>query len=323
MEQKILIYQEDEGIFQLEVKLNKETIWLSQKQMAELFEKDTDTIGLHLKNIYKSGELTKLATTEKYSVVQKEGSREVKRMINLYNLDAIISVGYRVNSKKGTQFRIWATNTLKQHLIKGFTENKARLSELEHSIQLIKTAVDYDKINSKESKDIIEVLTDFALGLDILDGYDHQNLKIIETNDKTHYIIEYQEAKKAINQLKSKYGGSELFGNEKDDSFKSSISTINQTFDGKELYKSLDEKAANLLYFIVKNHSFTDGNKRIAAWIFIWYLNKNNYLYNENDRPRIENNAVAALTLMIALSKPEEKEIIIKVIINLINKKNK
>ena len=258
MEQKILIYQEDEGIFQLEVKLNKETIWLSQKQMAELFEKDTDTIGLHLKNIYKSGELTKIATTEKYSVVQKEGTREVKRMINLYNLDAIISVGYRVNSKKGTQFRIWATNTLKQHLIKGYTENKARLSELEHSIQLIKTAVDYDKINSKESKDIIDVLTDFALGLDILDGYDHQNLKISETNDKTHYIIEYQEAKKAINQLKSKYGGSELFGNEKDDSFKSSISTINQTFDGKELYKSLDEKAANLLYFIVKNHSFTD-----------------------------------------------------------------
>lgn len=322
MNNQIVIYQEADGQTKIDVKFDKETIWLSQKQMAELFDKDSDTIGLHLKNIYKSRELIESSTTDKYSVVQKEGNRNVQRKINFYNLDAIISVGYRVNSQKGTQFRIWATKILKQHLIKGFTKNEKRLKELENSIQLIKTTIENKDINYSETKDILEVLTDFALGLDILDGYDHQNLEIVKTNDFTSYKIEYEDAKSAIEQLKIKYGGSELFGNEKDDSFKSSISTIDQTFDGNDLYQSLDEKAANLLYFIVKNHSFSDGNKRIAAWIFIWYLNENKYLYTTNGKPRISNNTLASLTLMIALSKSDEKELIVKVIINLINKNN-
>jgi len=319
---QILIYQEENGATRIQVKFDQDTIWLSQRQMADLFDKDSDTIGLHLKNIYKSGELIEDPTTEYFSVVQKEGYRNVKRRIKFYNLDAIISVGYRVNSKKGTLFRIWATNVLREHLIKGYTQNAKRLSELKQSVKLIQGAVLNQQISEEQTKDIVTVLSDFALGLDVLDGYDNQDLEIVETEEKTKYQIDYQEAKKAIEELKLKYGGSKLFGNEKDDSFKGSINSINQTFEGKELYPSIEEKAAHLLYFIVKNHSFSDGNKRIAAWIFIWYLNRNGHLYNQFGRPRIENNALAALTLMIALSKPEEKDIIIRVIINLINKKN-
>ena len=290
--------------------------------MAELFNRDSDTIGLHLKNIFTSGELEQEATTEKYSVVQKEGKREVKRQITFYNLDAIISVGYRVNSKKGTLFRVWATRILKEHLIKGYTINQNRLQELKQSVELIRSTVETESIDTTQSKEIVQVLTDFALGLDILDGYDNQSLQVKETTKGAPYRIHYDEAIKAIDQLREKFGGSELFGNEKDNSFKSSIASIDQTFAGQELYDSIEEKAANLLYFVVKNHSFSDGNKRIAAWLFVWYLNKNKYLYNDKGKLKVENNALASLTLMIALSKPEEKELMIKVIINSINKLN-
>ena len=319
---QIAIYQAEDGQTEIEVKLVDETIWLSQKQMAELFEKDSDTIGLHLKNIYNTGELEQKATTEKYTVVQKEGNRNVKRRIQFYNLDAIISVGYRVNSKKGTEFRIWATKLIKQHIQFGYSVNKKRLEELKTSISLIQTASKSNELSSTQSKEIIQVLTEFALGLDILDGYDHQNLKIEGISNKSNYRINYEEAKKAITTLKIKYGGSDLFGNEKDESFKSSIATIDQTFDGQDLYPSIEEKAANLLYFVVKNHSFTDGNKRIAAWLFVWYLNQNGHLYSKSGKTRIANNALAAMTLMVALSKPEEKDLIIMVIINSINKGN-
>jgi len=321
-ESQIEIYKTEDGQTEIQVKLVEDSIWLSQKQIGELFDKDSDTIGMHLKNIFKSEELEQNATTEKYSVVRIEGKREVKRNIQFYNLDAIISVGYRVNSIKGTQFRIWATKTLKDHLERGYTTNKRRLLELKQSINLIQTSTESSEILPSQTKDIIQVLSDYALGLDILDGYDHQNLRIGNTNQNITYRIEYQDAINAINELKVKFGGGDLFGNEKDDSFKSSIATIDQTFDGKELYLSIEEKAANLLYYVVKNHSFSDGNKRIAAWIFVWYLNKNNYLYSKEGKKRIENNALAALTLMIALSKPDEKELMIKVVINAIDKKN-
>jgi prophage maintenance system killer protein len=215
-----------------------------------------------------------------------------------------------------------ATQKLKDHLIKGFTANKELLKQLRPSVELIKTTVSSEGIESTQVKDVVQVLSDFALGLDILDGYDHQKLEIGETNLNTQYEIAYSDAKQAILDLKLKFGGSNLFGNEKDQSFRSSIGAINQTFDGKELYPSIEEKAANLLYFVVKNHSFSDGNKRIAAWLFVWYLNKNDYLYNEVGRQRIENNALATLTLMVALSRPEEKDLMVKVIINSINKPN-
>ena len=295
---------------------------MSQREIAELFGKDSDTIGLHLKNIFSSGELEKSATTEKYSVVRKEGNREVKRSLLYYNLDAIISVGYRVNSKKGTQFRIWATKTLKNYLIKGYSVNEPRLRELKQSIRLIQDAAKLDSLEINQTKGVIQVLSDFALGLDLLDGYDHQSIKVEKTSDKVSYKITYLEAIAAINQLRVKFGGSNLFGNEKDESFKSSISAIDQTFEGVDLYPSIEEKAAHLLYFVVKNHSFTDGNKRIEAWLFVWYLNKNGHLYRSDGKLRIENNALAAMTLMIALSKPEEKDLMIKVVVNSINELN-
>lgn len=321
MDNSVEIYS-SEGETQIEVRFEKETVWLSLNQIADLFGRDKSVISRHLKKIYSTGELEQSATVAKNATVQIEGKRKVEREIETYNLDAILSVGYRVNSKQGTQFRIWATQRLKEHLVQGYTINKQRLSQLKQSVKLIREAVNANDLDSKQSKEIIEVLTDFALGLDILDGYDNQSLQIKDTTIGASYKIDYAEAKQAIIQLRDKFGGSKLFGNEKDSSFRSSISAIDQTFDGKELYPSIEEKAANLLYFVVKNHSFTDGNKRIAAWLFVWYLNKNGHLYNPSGKLKIESNALASLTLMIALSKPDEKELIIKVIINSFNKLN-
>lgn len=320
MNNSVVIYSSGSET-RIEVKFDKETVWLSLTQISELFGRDKSVISRHLRNIYKERELEKEATVAKNATVQTEGNREIKRDIEFYNLDAIISVGYRVNSKQGTQFRIWATNKLKEYLIQGYAVNQFRLDRLKQSIKLIQTSV--KELENEQSKEIISVLTDFALGLDILDGYDNQSLEIKDVSKETIYKINYSEAIDAIQQLKKKFGGSNLFGNQKDESFKSSIASIDQTFDGKELYQSIEEKAANLLYFVVKNHSFSDGNKRIAAWLFVWYLNKNKHLYNKHGKLVIENNALASLTLMIALSKPEEKELMIRVIINSINKLNK
>jgi prophage maintenance system killer protein len=312
---KVIFYENEHGKSSIKINLINNSIWLSQKEMSELFDKNSDTISLHLKNIYTSKELNKNATTEKYSVVQNEGKRSVTRKVTYYNLDAIISVGYRVNSKKGTQFRIWATNILKEHLTKGYSINEKRLEQLQKTIQLVQRT---SKL-TKDTGDLIDILSDYSVALDILDGFDHQTLTKNNVNNFVSYKIEYAEAKNAIESLKVKFGGSSIFGNEKDQSFKSSIATIDQTFDGKELYPSIEEKAANLLYFVVKNHSFTDGNKRIAAWLFVWYLNKNDFLYKNDNSKRIENNTLVALTLMIAESNPNEKEMMINVIINLIN----
>lgn len=303
----------------VQVALDKETIWMNLNQISELFERDKSVISKHIKNIFNEEELDKSSVVAKNATTALDGKTYY---VEYFNLDAIISVGYRVNSKRGTQFRIWASKILKEHLVKGFTVNQNRLEELKQSIQLIKTTLDNDELSKKEAKEIVEVLSDYALGLEVLDSYDHQKLELNYLETNVLFKIEYQEAKNAIEALRLKFGGSKLFGNEKDDSFKSSINVINQTFDKQELYPSIEEKAANLLYFVTKNHSFSDGNKRIAAWLFVWYLNKNQFLYNSEGKKRIENNALVALTLMIAQSKPEEKEIIIKVIINLINCKN-
>jgi len=326
---EIKIYKTPDGKTSIEVKLEKETVWLSQKQMAELFDKDSDTIGLHLQNIYKSGELDEISTTEKYSVVRQEGKRNVKRQIKFYNLDAIISVGYRVNSKRGVLFRKWATQLLKDYLIKGYTINQQRLqkqakqlNELKETIKILGTTLEYKELTSDESKGLLKIISDYSYALEILDQYDYQTLKIENTSGKEVYQLTYEEAIRQINLVKETYGNSELFGNEKDDSFKSSLATIYQTFGGIDLYPSVEEKAANLLYFIVKNHSFSDGNKRIAAFLFLYFLEKNGLLFTENGNKRIADNALVALTLMIAVSKPKEKETMIKVIVNLINRSN-
>ena len=328
-ESAIKIFQTDDGKTEIQVVIQSDTVWLSQKQIADLFEKDADTVGLHLRNIYKTGELLEKATTEKYSVVQKEGDRNVTRSLKLYNLDAIISVGYRVNSQRGVQFRIWANQVIKDYLIKGYALNERRLksqneqlNSLKESVLILTKIVNQKKLSPDESEGLLKIITDYAFALDILDQYDYQKLKISDTSDKELYRITYQEAKDHIKRLREIYGNGPLFGKEKDNSFQSSISTIYQTFDGKDLYPSIEEKAANLLYLITKNHSFVDGNKRIAAFMFLLFLEKNNLLYTETRDKRIADNALVALTLMIAVSNTDEKDTMTKVIVNLINKNN-
>jgi len=326
---EIILYSPAPKGSQVEVRLEGETVWLTQSQMAELFGVDSDTVGLHLKNIYSSKELSKTGTTEDYSVVRLEGKREIKRTLKHYNLDAIISVGYRVNSKKGTQFRIWANEILKGYLLKGYAINEEKLKKQEDKIRDLQKAVNLigniaskKELISDEAASLIKILQDYTYGLDILDQYDHGKLEISNVSKKKGFRLDYQKGIAVIETLKNKFGGSDLFGKEKDQSFKSSIEAIYQTFDGKELYPSVEERAAHLLYFVVKNHSFVDGNKRIAAFIFLWFLEKNNVLYKGDGTKVLENNALVALTLMIAESSPKEKEIIVKVIVNLINRRN-
>ena len=326
---EIKIYQTDDGQTKIDVKFDNETVWLTQKQMALLFDKDSDTIGLHIKNIYQSGELEELTTTEESSVVQQEGNRQVNRKRKFYNLDAIISIGYRVNSKRGIQFRIWASRIIKEYLIKGFSlDNKrliqqnSQLKELQTTVKILGDSLRRKELTDDESIGILKIITQYAYALDVLDQYDYQSLEVINTSGKEIYQLTYAEAIAQIQLAKKFHGNSDLFGNEKDESFKSSISTIYQTFNGTDLYPSIEEKAANLLYFITKNHSFTDGNKRIAAFLFLYFLERNKILFDEIGYKRIADNTLVALTLMIAVSKPEEKDTMIKVIVNLINKNN-
>jgi prophage maintenance system killer protein len=326
---EIKIYQTDDGQTKIDVKFDNETVWLTQKQMALLFDKDSDTIGLHIKNIYQSGELEELTTTEESSVVQQEGKRKVKRKLKLYNLEAIISIGYRVNSRRGIQFRIWASRIIKEYLLKGFSLDNKRLvqqnnqlKELQTTVKLLGDSLKHKELTDDESIGLLRIITQYAYALDILDQYDYQSLEVKNTSGKEIYQLSYEEAIAQIKLAKRFHGNSELFGHEKDESFKSSISTIYQTFDGIDLYPSIEEKAANLLYFITKNHSFTDGNKRIAAFLFLYFLERNRILYDEVGNKRIADNTLVALTLMIAVSKPEEKDTMTKVIVNLINKNN-
>jgi len=326
---EIVIYQTAGGLPQIEVKLESGTLWLSQRLMGELFEKDTDTIGLHIKNIYAEGELMENSTTEYFTVVQQEGRKNVKRDIKFYNLDVILSVGYRVSSKRGTEFRIWSNTILRDYLTKGyaidkrkFQEQSRQLDELKHTVKLLGNVIESKALNNEEAAGLLKVITDYTYALDVLDKYDHQLLDIQETTPKELFRITYDEAIKAIKGLKDKFGGSTLFGNEKDESFQSSLGAINQTFGGQDLYASVEEKAANLLYFVIKNHSFSDGNKRIAAFLFVWFLEKNGILYKSDGTKRIADNALVALTLMIAESKPGEKDMMVKVVVNLINNRN-
>ena len=323
----ILIYRAEDGKTRLEVHLDHETIWLTQRQMAELFEKDTDTIGLHIRNLYKEGELIRKATTEESSVVQDEGGRQVRRKVQFYNLDVIISVGYRVKSLRGTQFRQWATQVLREHLVKGYTiheqrlrEEAAKLHDLRQTVDLLARTLTKQELVTETGKDVLGVITDYAYALALLDRYDHGTLTIEETTGKTLRVVAYAEAIGIVQAMKGEFEG--LFGIEKDQGFKSALGTIYQTFDGKELYPSVEEKAANLLYFVVKNHAFSDGNKRIAAALFIYFLAGNNILYRPDGSKRLADNALVALTLLIAESRPEEKETIVKVIVNLINRNN-
>ena len=324
---KIIIYQTEDGQTQIDVRLENETVWLTQSQMAELFQTDRTSIVRHINNIYKVEELDRESTCAKIAQVQIEGKRNVKRNIPYFNLDMIISVGYRVNSKRGVKFRQWANNVLKQYLVKGYAVNerirKEQISELRQLVVMLgRTIQNQPLLSNDETNALFEVVTDYSYALDTLDNYDYERLTIDKTTKQEPFHATYEKAMEAINGLREKFGGSTLFGNEKDDSFKSSIGQIYQTFGGQELYPSVEEKAAMLLYLVTKNHSFSDGNKRIAATLFLWFLNNNHILYRPDGTKRLADNTLVALTLMIAESKTEEKDVMVKVVVNLINQRN-
>ncbi len=325
---QIVIYQTEDGQTSIDVKMEGETVWLSQQQMAELFDKDRTVIGRHIRNIYKEQELDESLTCAKFAHNKKYGRREGYTKVveqTFYNLDMIISVGYRVNSKRGTQFRIWANKVLKEFLIKGYAiNNKIAAQKYEELSQLVsilgRTIQHQPTLTNEENRDLIAVVADYNYALETLDRYDYQQLFISETTPAEKFRATYENAMAAIACLKEKFGESWLFGNEKDDSFKSSIGQIYQTFGGEELYPSVEEKAAMLLYLVTKNHSFSDGNKRIAATLFLWFMQNNGILYAADGSKRISDGTLVALTLMIAESRTEEKDVMVKVVVNLINK---
>ncbi|WP_308246223.1 virulence protein RhuM/Fic/DOC family protein [uncultured Prevotella sp.] len=325
MNNSIEIYRSQDGSVQLNVKLENDTVWLTQSQMAELFGRDRTVITRHINNCYKEGELDKNITCAKFAHMGKDQDQTYET--TMYNLDVIISVGYRVKSIQGTRFRQWANSVLKQYLIKGYAINQQlkldRYNELKDVVRLMGRAIGMqEKVSTDEYSGLFNVISDYVYALDTLDHYDYQSLSIQQTTKDEPFRATYENAMEAINALKDKFGGSKWFANEKDDSFKSSIGQIYQTFGGEELYPSVEEKAAMLLYLVVKNHSFSDGNKRIAAMLFLWFLNNNHVLYADDGHKRIADNTLVALTLMIAESRTEEKDVMVKVVVNLINKEN-
>lgn len=326
---EIVIYEAPDGQTQIDVRLADENLWLTQADIVSLFKSSKANISEHIKQILQTGELDEPSTVRKNRTVRNEGNRMISRELTFYNLDMVISIGYRVNSKQGTQFRIWANKVLKDYLMRGYALNEKRLKEqqeqleqLKNTVKLLGNVLDTQALNSNEATGLLKVITDYTYALDVLDQYDHQVLEIERTTKEELFQITYPEAMNAIQGLRDKFGGSMLFGNEKDESFQGSLAAIYQTFGGESLYPSVEEKAANLLYFVIKNHSFSDGNKRIAAFLFVWFMEKNGILYKEDGSRRLADNALVALTLMIAESKPDEKEMMVKVVVSLINGKN-
>ena len=324
---KIIIYQSEDGKTQLDVKLEGETVWLTQAQMVELFQSSKANVSEHIKHIFEDGELDQKATVRDFRTVRQEGNRQVIRNVSYYNLDVIISLGYRVNTHRGIEFRQWANTILKQYLVKGYAVNerirKQQIAELRQLVQVVGRTIRQQAVPpTDEGSALFDVVVDYTYALDVLDDYDYQRLGIVKTTKEETFHATYENAMHEIDMLREKFGGSVLFGNEKDDSFKSSIGQIYQTFGGADLYPSVEEKAAMLLYLVTKNHSFSDGNKRIAATLFLWFMNNNGILYREDGSKRIADNTLVALTLMIAESKTEEKDVMVKVVVNLINKSN-
>lgn len=318
---KIVIYRTADGQTSIDVKLEDETVWLSANQMANLFDRDEKTIRKHINNVFSEGELEKENNTH---FLRVDG---VKQPVAFYSLDVIISIGYRVKSQRGTQFRIWVNRVLKEYLVKGYAVNKAlteqRYTELKQLVTVLgRTVKAQEALTSEDALNLVEVVSDYAYALDTLDRYDYQQLAVEQTTNEIKFHATYEGAMQAIEELKEKFGGSQWFAHEKDDSFKSSIGQIYQTFGGQDLYPSVEEKAAMLLYLVTKNHSFSDGNKRIAATLFLWFMAGNGILYNSDGSKRIADNTLVALTLMIAESRTEEKDIMVKVVVNLINKNN-
>ena len=318
---KIVIYCTADGQTTVDVRMNGDTVWLSANQMANLFDRDEKTIRKHINNVFSEKELEKENNTH---FLRVDG---VKQSVAFYSLDVIISVGYRVKSQRGTQFRIWANKVLKEYLVKGYAVNKAlteqHYTELKQLVAVLgRTVKAQEALTSDDALSLVEVVSDYAYALDTLDKYDYQQLAVEQTTNEEKFRATYEGAMQAIEELKAKFGGSQWFAHEKDDSFKSSIGQIYQTFAGQDLYPSVEEKAAMLLYLVTKNHSFSDGNKRIAATLFLWFMAGNDILYNPDGSKRIADNTLVALTLMIAESRTEENDVMVKVVVNLINRNN-
>lgn len=318
---EIVIYTTPDGTAQTEVKLQDETLWLTEQQIAHVFDRDRTVIGRHIKNIFRTGEL------DEKSNVQKMHIAHADKPVAFYNLDMILSVGYRVNSKRGTQFRIWANRILKDHLVKGYTLNEKRLREqeeqfqkLRESIRLVERSMLTEVENLEDARNIMKVLNDFAHGLDILDDYDNGKLATAGTTQVPAVRIMPEEFMEVVSAMRREFH-SELFGRSRDESFDSAINQVYQSFGGEELYPTIEHKAAMLLYLVVKNYSFVDGNKRIAAAVFLYFLERNRVLYCSDSRRIISNDGLAALTLLVAVSKPEEKETMIKITLTILNRR--
>lgn len=312
---EIVFYRAEDGKTALDVTLEEQTVWLNLNQMVTLLQRDKSVISRHLKNIFKTRELLRNSVVALFATTASDGKTY---QVEYFNLDAIISVAYRVNSKRGTQFRMWATKVLREHLVQGYSLNKKRLKELRQTVQFIAGVAERHPLTGDEAAAILRIVSDYAFALDLLDDYDHQRVTFAPTAKTEAEPVTYRETLKIIERMKEKFDTSDLFGREKDHSLQSSLGTVFQTFGGKDLYPSIEEKGAHLLYFLVKNHSFVDGNKRIAAALFIWFLEKNRMLYKSGGGKRIADNALVAMTLLIAESKPAEKEILTRVVANLL-----
>ncbi|WP_276504418.1 virulence protein RhuM/Fic/DOC family protein [Terrimonas pollutisoli] len=324
---EILLYKTEDGKSQLEVLLEQETVWLNQSQVTELFQQTKQNVSLHINNIFKEKELDKKTVVKESLTTASDGK---KYKVNLYNLDVIISIGYRVKSKRGTQFRIWATQTLKDHLVKGYTVNEKRLKEqqekwkeLQQTVEFLKRTVGKKELTNNETQGLLEIISQYTRSFVLLNKFDTESLETTSSDKKLTYEIKYKEAVTAIEELKRKllevHEASELFGRQRDDGFKSLLKSVIQTFDGEYLYPTIEEQAANLLYFTIKNHPFADGNKRIGAFLFIWFLQRNKYLLRKTNEAKINDNALVALALLVAQSDPSTKELMIKLIMNLIS----
>lgn len=327
-QEDVLLYQSPDGAIRLDVQLEHETVWLTQAQLTELFSTTKQSVSLHVRNIFREQELVEDRSVKESLTLLPDGR---KYKTKSYNLDVIISVGYRVKSARGTQFRQWAAQVLRDFLVRGYALNERRLREsarqladLKRLVQLQGEIAASQELSADQSNALLRILGDYARALDVLDQYDHQRLRVArETVAATSgYELTYEEALLTVDALREQFGGSELFGREKDRSFESSVRTIYQSFGGQDLYPSVEEKAANLLYFVVKNHSFSDGNKRIAAFLFVYFLDRNGCLYHPDGARRLADNALVALTLLIAESKPEDKDTLVTLVVNLINGEN-
>jgi len=324
---EIVIYKTPGKEVEVRVSLEKDTVWLTLNQIAMLFNTDKSGVSRHLKNIFASGELDKKSTVAKIATVQKEGSRRLERYLGYYNLDAVLSVGYRVNSKQATAFRVWATDKLKKYLIAGYAINEKRLAGAKEKLMELKEAIAFLEQKAKhelltgQEREILDLLSSYSKTLTILEQYDRDAVKVV-VGRKPQFLLKYESAKKIISEIKkelsSRQEAAELFGEERDHALEGIIGNLYQTFGGKELYSSIEEKAAHVLYLIIKDHPFTDGNKRIASFLFVHFLDKNNYLYKEGGEKKINDNALTALALLVAISDPKEKGTLIKIIINLL-----